>query len=136
MIPHCCIIEAKQALQIQQKEAHIMARKIQVKLILLLRSTGMSQRAICQSHHMSRSSVGEVFRIAEEKQLTYTDVETLSNAEGFNKRNSGIFSLNTTPNPSRTKFEEGFTFLFFSKSDRENFQKAIGNRKEASSFMI
>ena len=48
-----------------------MARKIQVKLILLLRSTGMSQRAICKSRHMSRSSVSEVFRIAEEKHLTY-----------------------------------------------------------------
>lgn len=43
-----------------------MARKIQVKLILLLRSTGMSQRAICQSRHMSRNSVSEVFRIADE----------------------------------------------------------------------
>lgn len=72
-----------------------MARKIQVKLILLLRSTGMSQRAICQSHHMSRSSVGEVFRIAEEKQLTYTDVETLSNAEVYN-----MFFLDKFPHES------------------------------------
>ena len=61
-----------------------MARKIQVKLILLLRSTGMSQRAICQSRHMSRNSVGEVFRIAEEKHITYADVETLSNEEVYN----------------------------------------------------
>ena len=60
-----------------------MAKKIQVKLILLLRSTGMSQRAICKSRHMSRSSVSEVFRIAEEKQLTYADVESLSNSEVY-----------------------------------------------------
>ena len=61
-----------------------MARKIQVKLILLFRSTGMSQRAICQSRHMSRNSVGEVFRIAEEKHITYADVEALSNEEVYN----------------------------------------------------
>lgn len=60
-----------------------MARKIQVKLILLLRSTGMSQRAICKSRHMSRSSVSEVFRIAEEKHLTYADVESLPNSEVY-----------------------------------------------------
>lgn len=60
-----------------------MAKKIQVKLILLLRSTGMSQRAICKSRHMSRSSVSEVFRIAEEKKLTYADVESLSNSEVY-----------------------------------------------------
>ena len=60
-----------------------MARKIQVKLILLLRSTGMSQRAICKSRHRSRSSVGEVFRIAEEKHLTYADVESLPNSEVY-----------------------------------------------------
>ena len=54
-----------------------MARKIQVKLILLLRSTGMSQRAICQSRHMSRNSVGEVFRIAEEKHAMLEDMESI-----------------------------------------------------------
>lgn len=60
-----------------------MARKIQVKLILLLRSTGMSQRAICQSRHMSRSSVSEVFRIADEQNITYADVEAKSHAEVY-----------------------------------------------------
>lgn len=60
-----------------------MARKIQVKLILLLRSTGMSQRAICQSRHMSRSSVSEVFRIADEQNVTYADVESKSSAEVY-----------------------------------------------------
>ena len=60
-----------------------MARKIQVKLILLLRSTRISQRAICKSRHMSRSSVSEVFRIAEEKHLTYADVESLPNSEVY-----------------------------------------------------
>lgn len=65
-----------------------MARKIQVKLILLLRSTGMSQRAICQSRHMSRSSVSEVFRIADEQNVTYADVESKSSAEVY----SGVLS--------------------------------------------
>ena len=61
-----------------------MARKIQVKLILLLRSTGMSQRAICQSRHMSHSSVSEVFRIADEQNITYADVEARSHTEIYN----------------------------------------------------
>lgn len=61
-----------------------MARKIQVKLILLLRSTGMSQRAICQSRHMSRNSVSEVFRIADEQNITYADVEARSHTEIYN----------------------------------------------------
>lgn len=47
--------------------------------LFLFRSTGMSQRTICKSRHMSLSSVSEVFRIAEEKHLTYADVESLSN---------------------------------------------------------
>ena len=58
-----------------------MARKIQVKLILLLRSTGMSQRANCQSRHISRNSVSEVFRIADEQNITYADVEARSHTE-------------------------------------------------------
>ena len=67
-----------------------MARKIQVKLILLLRGTGMSQRAICQSRHMSRSSVSEVFRIADEQNITYADVESKSHAEVYSSTRTNI----------------------------------------------
>ena len=58
-----------------------MARKIQVKLIMELRSAGMSQRSIAATRHMSRSSVGDVFAFASEKGLTYSDVVGKSNAE-------------------------------------------------------
>ena len=58
-----------------------MARKIQVKLIMELRSAGMSQRSIAATRHMSRSSVGDVFAFASEKGLAYSDVANKSNAE-------------------------------------------------------
>ena len=49
-----------------------MVRKIQVELILLLRITDMSH-----------SSVSEVFRIANERNITYADVESKSYAEVY-----------------------------------------------------
>ena len=76
-----------------------MARKIQVKLILLLRSTGMSQRAICQSRHMSRSSVSEVFRIADEQNVTYADVESKSSAEVYSMFYPDKYPEETTYSP-------------------------------------
>lgn len=52
-----------------------MSRKIQAKLILQLRAAGLTQNMIAKSHHMSKTSVGEVFRLAEEKGVSYSDVE-------------------------------------------------------------
>lgn len=52
-----------------------MSRKIQTKLILQLRAAGLTQNMIAKSHHMSKTSVGEVFRLAEEKGVSYSDVE-------------------------------------------------------------
>ena len=42
--------------------------KIHVKLILQLRDAGMSRQAIASTRHISRNSVSEVFRIADEKE--------------------------------------------------------------------
>jgi transcriptional regulator len=53
-----------------------MSRKIQAKLILQLRAAGLTQNMIAKSHHMSKTSVGEVFRIAEEKGVSYSYVES------------------------------------------------------------
>lgn len=41
----------------------------------------MSQRANCQSRHISRNSVSEVFRISDEQNITYADVEARSHTE-------------------------------------------------------
>ena len=76
-----------------------MARKIEVKLILMLRSTGISQRAICKSRHMPRSSVSEVFRIAEERQIAYADVESLPNSEVYSMFFPDKFQEETTYAP-------------------------------------
>lgn len=51
-----------------------MSRKIQAKLILQLRAAGLTQNVIANSHHMSKTSVGEVFRLAEEHAISYNDV--------------------------------------------------------------
>ncbi len=47
--------------------------KIHVKLILQLRDAGMSRQAIASTRHISRNSVSEVFRIADEKVLWLVD---------------------------------------------------------------
>ena len=43
-----------------------MARKISVKLILELRNSGLSVNQIANSRHISKHSVSDVFRIANE----------------------------------------------------------------------
>lgn len=60
-----------------------MARKIDVKRILELRAAGMSQNTIAASRHASKHSVGDVFRIADEKGITYDSVAALSPGEVY-----------------------------------------------------
>ena len=60
-----------------------MARKINVKLILELREAKLSRNYIADSRHFARNSVSEVFRIAEERGITYSDVSSLSDAEVY-----------------------------------------------------
>lgn len=58
-----------------------MSRKIAVKLIMELRANGLSQTTIARSRHMSKTSVNEVFRIAEEQHLSFDDLKLLSSEE-------------------------------------------------------
>lgn len=51
-----------------------MARKINVKLILELAESGMSQSEIASTRHLSKSSVNSVVRIAKEKNIAFADV--------------------------------------------------------------
>ena len=60
-----------------------MARKINVKLILELREANLSRDYIADSRHIARNSVSEVFRIADERGITYSDVCSLSEAETY-----------------------------------------------------
>ena len=55
-----------------------MDKRISVKLILELKADGLSQNEIARTRHISKHSVGDVIRIAEEKGLTYEDVEGMS----------------------------------------------------------
>lgn len=60
-----------------------MANKINVKLILELRDAHMSQRSIASTRHMSMHSVGDVFHIADEKNITYKDVRDMDENEVY-----------------------------------------------------
>ena len=51
-----------------------MARKINVKLILELREAKLSRNQIADSRHIARNSVSDVFRIADERGITYSDI--------------------------------------------------------------
>ncbi|MFR3138987.1 MAG: hypothetical protein ACLTPC_03015 [Lacrimispora saccharolytica] len=50
-----------------------MARKINVKLIMELRDAGLSRSTIASTRHISRHSVSDVFNIADEKGIRYSD---------------------------------------------------------------
>ena len=52
-----------------------MANRINVKLILELRSGGMSQNEIAQTRHMSKTSVSTVVNIAKEKAISFEDIK-------------------------------------------------------------
>lgn len=60
-----------------------MARKIQVRLIMQLRAAGLSQSEIARTHHMSKTSVSEVFSIAQERQISYDALKEKSNEECY-----------------------------------------------------
>ena len=60
-----------------------MANKIRVKLILELRSAGMSRNLIASTRHISRNSVSDVFRIADERGIGYKDIQNLSPQEVY-----------------------------------------------------
>lgn len=61
-----------------------MARKINVKLILELRDTAhLSRNAIASSRHISRHSVSDVLKIADEKNISFQSVRTLDEAEVY-----------------------------------------------------
>lgn len=60
-----------------------MANKIKVKLILELRDAHMSQNSIAATRNMSKSSVSEVCKIADDKQIRFADVKDLSDDEVY-----------------------------------------------------
>ena len=52
----------------------LMAKKIQAKQILELGVAGLSQNNIAKNRHMSKSSVNDVFQIAQELNISYENV--------------------------------------------------------------
>ena len=57
--------------------------KIRVKLILELKEKGLSRSDIASSRHISRRSVNEVFKRAQELALKYSDIENKSEDEVY-----------------------------------------------------
>lgn len=62
---------------------HKMASKIKVKLILELRANHMSQREISRTRKMSQHSIGDVYQIADQLNITYEDVKNKSDEEVY-----------------------------------------------------
>lgn len=58
-----------------------MAKKINVRLILQLHDSGMSQNDIVRTRHMSKTSVSAVVSIAKEKGITFPSVMGMSDAD-------------------------------------------------------
>ena len=55
-----------------------MAKRINVKLILELKESGLSQNQIAHTRHFSKSSISAVINIAKEKQLSFDDVKGMN----------------------------------------------------------
>lgn len=60
-----------------------MANKIKVKLILELRAAQMSQREICRTRHISQHSVSDVFKVSDEKGISYENIRDKSEEEVY-----------------------------------------------------
>ncbi len=54
-----------------------MANKINVKLILELRTAGLSRNTVAATRHISKHSISDVMHIADEKGIMYNDVRSL-----------------------------------------------------------
>ena len=67
------------------KKTIIIANKIKDKLILELRGAHMSQNSIAATRNMSKSSVSEVCKIADDKQIHFIDVKDLSDDEVYQR---------------------------------------------------
>ena len=70
-----------------------MAKKINVKLILELRSAGMGRNAIASSRHISKNSVGDVFHIADRMGISYEDIAQMDEDAVYRKFYPDKFAL-------------------------------------------
>ncbi|MBB1032627.1 IS21 family transposase, partial [Dietzia sp. SLG310A2-38A2] len=62
-----------------------MVRKIRAKLVLQLRSEGLSGRAIAASQGMSRKSVTAVLEAADAHEVTWDDVANLDDSQVYER---------------------------------------------------
>ena len=60
-----------------------MANKINAKLILELKASGLSRNQIAATRHMSKNSVSDVINIAKEKGIIYEKIKYLSEDEVY-----------------------------------------------------
>lgn len=55
-----------------------MVNKINIKLILELKASGLSQNAIASTRHISKKSISAVVNIAKEKRFSYEDIRDMN----------------------------------------------------------
>ena len=62
-----------------------MPNKINVKQIMQLHEAGMSRNEIARTRHFAKDSVSEVIKLAAEKQISFSDIQKLSDDEAYRK---------------------------------------------------
>ena len=60
-----------------------MPNKINVKQIMQLHEAGMSRNEIARTRHFAKDSVSEVIKLAAEKQISFSDIQKLSDDEAL-----------------------------------------------------
>ena len=60
-----------------------MARRIPVRGILRLRASGLSGNAIARTQSVSKTSVMDTFHAADEKGVSWDDVEPMTDADAY-----------------------------------------------------
>ena len=72
-----------------------MANKIKAKLILELRATGMSRNSIANTRHMSKSSVSDVFHLADANNISFKDIKEKEEEEIYRMLYPDKFAVET-----------------------------------------
>ncbi|MGL4799687.1 MAG: IS21 family transposase [Cellulosilyticaceae bacterium] len=73
-----------------------MANKINVKLILELKASGLSQNLIAKTRHISKTSISDVLSIAHEKKIFYDAIKDKSEDEVYRLFYPDKFSAEST----------------------------------------
>lgn len=73
----------------------LMANKINVRLIMELKASGLSQNIIARTRHISKASISDVLNIAKENQIFYDDIKDKPDDEVYRLFYPNKFAVET-----------------------------------------